>query len=90
MHCDIAVSSKWRKNPDGKWVCCGRGCWREECWLPALQRRGRKRGGGDDDDEQFAEGLPPAGTLREIVKVEGQRCALHPTPSPSLLHSNTH
>ena len=33
-------------------------------------------GGADNDDEQFAEGLPPAGTLREIVKVEGQRCAL--------------
>ena len=37
-------------------------------------------GGADNDDEQFAEGLPPAGMLREIVKVEGQRCALHTTP----------
>ena len=44
-------------------------------------------GGADDDDEQFAEELPPAGMLREIIKVEGQRCALHPTPSHSPLHS---
>ena len=81
VHCDAVVSSVWRPAGFGSGhVCRCNDCWREEGWLPAKKKRGRKSKSDPGADID----LVPVGTISSITKIEAQRCASHdPCPCPA-------